>query len=922
MPKAYDCLSVILKHNVFLIMIFDFLLPKAFVSLRENLKQNEIPVRAVDIPGICTFPSFHTYFRHIKEHLSVFCGSCSIGNIVLNLNYELWPFGCSNAWHVTYGIGQERLGHAWTLILLTSLLQISFVSSDGLAYLPSESIFLDCGSSLEQSQSYKGRNWSSDIGSQFAASNSDSNSTLSNASKGTTVPGVPYMTARLFYSKFSYTFNVTPGPKFIRLHFYSDSYGGLNASESFLTVTAGRYTLLRNFSCYLTAKYLKVDYFFKEFIIHVENHTLELIFGPTSDASNAYGFVNGIEVVSMPLNLYIRGNDVYLPFVGFHPNVLSFDYNFALEMVYRANVGGQTISPDRDTRMFRTWNADEIYIFGAAFGQLDYDLTLPIQYSKMVPAYTAPEDVYRTARSMGQTNEINKNYNLSWFFPVDTGFKYLVRLHFCEIVPGMTLENQRVFFIFINNQTAENQADVMVWSKGHGIPVYRDYVVMIPLQTVGKQDLWLELHPNIQVKPEYYDAILNGVEIFKISNFDGNLAGLNPPIDESKFQPSAAPSKKSKKGLPKEIKYSISGAFPLFFFLVVFLVIKTKRIWKMKKTKDSSHCRSFSFNDIRKATDNFANSLVILDWGFGKVYKGSINGIATSAAILRMAKATSEECFFEEIKMLSQIRHHNILPLLGFCQEGLEMILVYEYMDNGTLSDHLYEHLEERKKPLSWNQRLEICVGIARGLHYLHTGKKRPIIHCDINSSNILLDKNLTAKISNFGSTMTSQISNGSSMDGSIGSLNLDWDKRFTTKTDVYSFGLVLLEVLTGRPAPANLKAENDENVSSGDDLECLIPPASHCLEKGDTDQLVDHHLKGEISPESLRNFVKITKQCLAKKGVRRPSMSEVLYDLEQLLMRGDSDSNASTKCLYPQSSSDLMLGVEFSDIMMSTSGR
>ncbi|XWS23058.1 hypothetical protein CRYUN_Cryun29cG0089100 [Craigia yunnanensis] len=789
----------------------------------------------------------------------------------------------SNFYHVTVRIAQVRLVNFWALIILISLRRTLFVSSENLASPPIETIFLDCGSSSEQSQSYKGRNWSSDIGSQFTGSNSDSNSTLSNASKGTTVPEVPYMTARLFYSKYSYTFNVTPGPKFIRLYFYSDSYGGLNASESFLTVTTGHYTLLRNFSCYLTAKYLKVDYFFKEFIIHVENHTLELIFTPTSDAPNAYGFVNGIEIVSMPLHLYIRGNDVLLPFVGFHPNMLTFGNDSALEMVYRANVGGQTISPDRDTGMFRTWNADETYIFGAAFGQLDYDITLQIQYPKTTPAYTVPGDVYRTARSMGQYNEINKNYNLSWFFPVDTGFKYLIRLHFCEIVPGMTLKNQRVFFIFINNQTAESQADVIVWSKGHGFPVYRDYVVMIPPQAVGKQDLWLELHPNIQVKPQYYDAILNGVEIFKISNFDGNLAGLNPPIGESNFQPT--PSKKSKKGLPKEIKYSISGAFVLFvFFLFALVLIKTKRNWMMKNTKDSSRYRSFPINDIRKATNNFDDSLVIDKWGLGKVYKGFINGIAPAVAIKRGGKAISEQGFSEEIKMLSQIRHHNIISLLGYCQEDFETILVYEYMDNGSLSDHLHHHLEERKKPLSWNQRLEICVGIARGLHYLHTGRKRPIIHCDINTSNILLDKNWTAKISNFGSTMTSHNSNGSSMDGSIGSLDLDRDK--TEKTDVYLFGLVLLEVLSGRPAPTNLKEENDENVGSGDDLECLIPPISYCLEKGDVDQLVDQHLKGKILPESLRNFVKITKQCLAKIGVKRPSMNESAYfPLENILL-------------------------------------
>ncbi|XP_040940678.1 receptor-like protein kinase FERONIA [Gossypium hirsutum] len=574
--------------------------------------------------------------------------ACSIGKYCS----KLWLFCCSKAYHVT------RLSQFWAyfcLIFLGLSFHIrrrTFVSAESLAYLPTESIFLDCGSSAKQSLSL-GRNWSSDIGSQFIASKSDSDSIITTASKGMTVP---YITARLFYTKFSYTFNVTPGPNFIHLHFYSDSYQGLNASQSFLTVTAGRYTLLRNFSCYLTAKYLKTDHFFKEYIVYVENHTLELMFSPTSNPPNAYGFVNEIEVVSMPLQLYIPGDDVPLPFVGFHNNMLAIDKKFALEMVYSANVGGQTISPDQDTGMFRTWNDDASCIFGAAFGQLDYDTTVSIQYPKTVPAYTAPEDVYRTTRSMGQYNEINMNYNLSWFFPVDTGFLYLVRLHFCEIVPDMTLGNQRVFFIFINNQTAETQADVIVWRKGHGVAVYRDYIVMVPSQAARKQDLWLELHPNIQVKPEYYDAILNVLEIFKISNYDGNLAGFNPPLDESNIQQASSPalSKKSKKGLQNGIK----------------------RKWKMKNTKDSSPCNNFHADDITKATNNFDESLVIYNLDMGKVYKGEING--TAVAILRGVKEISEQDFKEGIKMLSQTHHHNIVSLLGYCQEDSEKILLQE----------------------------------------------------------------------------------------------------------------------------------------------------------------------------------------------------------------------------------------------------
>ncbi|GMP36715.1 hypothetical protein CsSME_00008748 [Camellia sinensis var. sinensis] len=131
---------------------------------------------------------------------------------------------------------------------------------------------------------------------------------------------------------------------------------------------------------------------------------------------------------------------------------------------------------------------------------------------------------------MGLYSNVNMLYNLSWFFLIDSGFFYLVQLHFCEVNQWMKNVNQRVFDIFINNETAKVKADVIAWSNGYAVPVYRDYVVLVPKVNNGeKQDLWLELHPNTKTKSQYYNVILNGAKIFKLSNYDGNLAGPNPP---------------------------------------------------------------------------------------------------------------------------------------------------------------------------------------------------------------------------------------------------------------------------------------------------------------------------------------------------------------------------------------------------------
>ncbi|KAF2325479.1 hypothetical protein GH714_029413 [Hevea brasiliensis] len=317
--------------------------------------------------------------------------------------------------------------------------------------------------------SFHGRNWTGYVRSKFVAFNRHTNSTVSTASSmDPGVPQVPCKTARLFYSEFTYIFNVTPGPKFVRLYFYPYSYSGLDDSKEFLSVTCGHHTLLSNFSA-LAANYNNVNNFFKQFIIHAQNHSLHLTFSPSSNASEAFAFVNGIEVVSMPLHLYVQGEDAPLPFVGYPAAPIRLHNTSALETVYRINVGGDTVSP---------------------------------------------------------------------------------KLHFCELDRNITKTNQQVFSIYINNQTAQDQADIIAWSGGQGIPVYKDYIAMFPLERERIQDLFGRLHPNTKTKPQYYDAILNGVEIFKLSNSGGELAVVYPPQgQESLVNPSSRTSGSSKKRL-------------------------------------------------------------------------------------------------------------------------------------------------------------------------------------------------------------------------------------------------------------------------------------------------------------------------------------------------------------------------------------
>ncbi|KAK2969150.1 hypothetical protein RJ640_026784 [Escallonia rubra] len=315
----------------------------------------------------------------------------------------------------------------------------------------------------------------------------------------------------------------------------------------------------------------------------------------------------------------------------------------------------------------------------------------------------------------------------------------------------------------------------------------------------------------------------------------------------------------------------------------------------------SSSSRQFSLSDIKSATNDFADELVIGRGGFGKVYKGSItDGESMTVAVKRLNSRSRQGAreFRTEIEMLSRFRHGHLVSLIGYCEELDEMILVYEYMPRGNFADHLHRSGKNYSAPLPWLRRLRICIDAARGLDYLHTGTSiQPdrAIHRDVKSSNILLDDYWDAKISDFGLCRLGPEDQAYSyvsteVKGTFGYLDPEYflTRRLTRKSDVYAFGVVMLEALCGRPA-VDLSADEEQWGLAG--------WAQYCIREGRVDEIIDPSVREEIKKDCLMEFVQIADECLHNFPRKRPTMAEIVVRLGfALAMQEGKDSSIVVK--------------------------
>ncbi|KAL8467299.1 hypothetical protein ACS0TY_036134 [Phlomoides rotata] len=317
-----------------------------------------------------------------------------------------------------------------------------------------------------------------------------------------------------------------------------------------------------------------------------------------------------------------------------------------------------------------------------------------------------------------------------------------------------------------------------------------------------------------------------------------------------------------------------------FFLQNGGLLLQEKLIGRQSS---SNAARIFSASELQKATNNFHNSMIIGQGGHGTVYKGVLIDDHNEVAIKKSKKVDPNEIdqFINEVVVLSQINHRNVVKLLGCCLETEAPLLVYEFISNGTLFEHV--HNKTAGLALSWDMRLRIATETAGVLSYLHSAASTPIIHRDVKTANILLDHTYTAKVADFGASRLvplddSQLS--TFVQGTFGYLDPEYlqSRQLNEKSDVYSFGVVLMEMLTGRKALIKDGPEDEK---------CLANFFLKVMKEKELSEIVEDNLMRERDREVVMRVAVLAKRCVNVKGEDRPFMKEVAMELEGLQVRG-----------------------------------
>lgn len=461
---------------------------------------------------------------------------------------------------------------------------------------------------------------------------------------------------------------------------------------------------------------------------------------------------------------------------------------------------------------------------------------------------------------------------------------YHVKLHFAEIMysDNKTFEShgRRLFDVSIQGRIVLEDFNIMEEAGGVGRGIVREFDVDVNGSTLEIHLFWRGKGTTAIPDRGVYGPLISAITItpnFPVDTGNGLSAGAIAGI--------------------------VIGSCVILILLLIILRLMGYLGGKHDENSElhglELQTGYFSLRQIKAATNNFDSANKIGEGGFGPVYKGILpDGRVVAVKQLSSKSKQGNREFVTEIGMISGLQHPNLVKLYGCCIEGNQLLLIYEYLENNSLARALFGRDEQRLN-LDWSTRKKICLGIARGLAYLHEESRLKIVHRDIKATNVLLDKDLNAKISDFGLAKLDEEENthiSTRIAGTIGYMAPEYAMRgyLTDKADVYSFGVVLLEIVSGK---------SNTNYKPKEEFVFLLDWAYVQQEQGNLLELVDPCLGSKYSKEEALRMLNLALLCTNPSPTLRPLMSSVVSMIEgkapiqaPLIKRKDADQDARFK--------------------------
>ncbi|KAH9723425.1 putative leucine-rich repeat receptor-like serine/threonine-protein kinase [Citrus sinensis] len=446
--------------------------------------------------------------------------------------------------------------------------------------------------------------------------------------------------------------------------------------------------------------------------------------------------------------------------------------------------------------------------------------------------------------------------------------KYTVNLHFAEILftddKNFSSFGKRIFDVYIQGKRVLKDFNIENEAGGVGKAIGKQFSAAVTNGTMEIRLYWAgKGTTEIPVKG-VYGPLISAISLHNPDN--PHIGDMCNFLCEADFIP---PSGNGSNSISVGTAFGIAVAAAILIILVVVGILQWKGCFRPQNTLERE-LRGVDLQ-IKAATNNFATDNNIGEGGFGPVYKGLLaDGTAIAVKQLSSKSKQGNREFINEIGMISALQHPNLVKLYGCCIEGNQLLLIYEYLENNSLARALFEH----RLKLDWPTRRRICLGIARGLAYLHGESRIKVVHRDIKATNVLLDKDLNSKISDFGLAKLDEEENthiSTRVAGTIGYMAPEYAMRghLTEKADVYSFGIVALEIVSGR-----------SNVTK-EDMFYLLDWALVLKEQGKLMELVDTNPGSNFDKEQVMVMINVALLCANASPTIRPSMSSVLRMLE-----------------------------------------